>query len=48
MKKINVLTVIEVVTLIAGVGVSLAQGYVADKKLDTKVAEKVAEALENK
>lgn len=49
MKKINWLTVIEVVTLVAGFGVSIAQGYVADKKLDNKIAEKLAEkALENK
>lgn len=48
MKKINVLTIIEGVALLVGVGVSIAQGYVADKKLDIKVAEKVAEALENK
>ena len=48
MKKINVLKIIEGVTLLAAVGVSIAQGYVADKKLDNKVAEKLAEALENK
>lgn len=48
MKKINVLKVIEVATLVVGVGVTITQGYIADKKLDNKVAEKLAEALENK
>lgn len=46
--KVNLLKVAEVVTLVAAVGVSIAQGIVADKKLDIKVAEEVAKALENK
>lgn len=48
MKKINWLTVVEVVALAAGFGVSIVQGIVADKKLDNKIAEQLAEALENK
>lgn len=32
---------------IIGAGVSLATGWLDDKKLDEKVAEKVAEALRN-
>ena len=46
--KFNALKVAEVLAFAAAVGVSIAQGVVADKKLDIKVAEKVAEALENK
>lgn len=49
MKEIKWLKVIEVLALVTGVGVSIAQGYVADKKLDNKIDEKLAEkALENK
>lgn len=48
MKKINWLKIAEGVVVAVGFGVSLAQGIIADKKLDNKVAEKVAEALENK
>jgi phage gp29-like protein len=47
--KINVLKVVEGVALLVGVGVSIAQGWVADKKLDIKIDEKLAaKALENK
>lgn len=48
MKKINWLTVLEAATFVVGFGVSIAQGIVADKKLDNKIAEKLAETLENK
>ena len=46
--NINAMKIIKIVVTVAGVGVTLAQGYLADKDLDKKVAEKVAEALENK
>lgn len=46
--KIDKLSIIKVAALVVGVGVTLAQNYVAGKELDSKVAEKVAEALENK
>ena len=46
--NINVQKVIKVAVAVAGVGVTLAQSYFAAKELDQKVAEKVAEALENK
>lgn len=47
--KINVLKVVEGVALLVGVGVGIAQGWVADKKLDIKIDEKLAaKALENK
>lgn len=45
--KIDVMKVVKVVVTVAGVGVTLAQSYLANKELDAKVAEKVAEALEN-
>ena len=48
MKKINWLTVVEGAALVVGLGVSIVQGIVADKKLDNKIAEKLAETLENK
>lgn len=49
MKKFNALKVIEGIALLVGVGVSIAQGYVADRKLDIKIDEKLAaKALENK
>lgn len=48
MKKFNALKLVEGLALVAAVGVSIAQSWVADKKLDAKVVEKVAEALENK
>lgn len=46
--KIDAMKVIKVVVTVAGVGVSLAQAYLADKDLKKKVAEEVAEALKNK
>lgn len=46
--KINVLKIVEGVALLVGVGVSIAQGYVADKKLDIKIDEKLAERLADK
>ena len=45
--KINVMKVVKVVATVAGIGVTLVQGYLADKDLDQKVADKVAKALEN-
>lgn len=46
--KIDAMKIIKVVVTVAGVGVSLAQGYLADKDLKKKVAEEVAEALKDK
>ena len=46
--KFDALKAIKIAALVVGVGVSIAQSYVADKELDAKVAEKLAEALENK
>lgn len=43
----NVAKVIKAAVVVAGVGVSLAQSYFAEKDLDKKVTEKVAEALKN-
>ena len=48
MKKINWLNIAEVLVVAVGFGVSIAQGVIADKKLDNKIAEQLAEALENK
>ena len=45
--KIDVSKVIKIAVTVVGVGVTLAQSYIAGKELDQKVAEKVAEALEN-
>lgn len=44
--KIDASKVIKVAVTVLGVGVTLAQSYIAGKELDQKVAEKVAEALE--
>ena len=41
----NVLKIVKVVVAVAGVGVTLASNYLADKELDDKVAKKVGEAL---
>ena len=46
--KIDAMKIVKVAVTVAGVGVALAQSFMADKELDKKVAEKVAEALENK
>ena len=46
--KFDALKVIKYAALAVSVGVAIAQNYVADKELDAKVAEKLAEALENK
>ena len=46
--KINVMQVVKGLVFVAAVGVSAAQSFIAGKELDSKVAEKVAEALENK
>lgn len=46
--KIDTMKIVKIAVTVAGVGITLAQGYFADKDLDKKVAEKVAEALENK
>ena len=46
--KINAMKIVKIAVAVAGVGITLAQAYFADKDLDNKVAEKVAEALENK
>ena len=46
--KFNAMKVVKVAVTVAGVGIALAQAWFADKDLDNKVAEKVAEALENK
>lgn len=48
MNKINWLKIVEGLVVVAGFGVSIAQGVIADKKLDDKITEKLAEALENK
>ena len=41
----NKIKVLGLVTSVLGVGVSLVSEYVNDKKLDGKIAEKVAEAI---
>lgn len=41
----KVLKVVKVVVAVAGVGITLASNYLADKDLDDKVAKKVGEAL---
>lgn len=46
--KIDAMKIVKVAVTVLGVGVTLAQAYFADKDLDNKVTEKVAEALENK
>lgn len=46
--KIDALKIVKVAALVVGVGVSIAQSWIADKELDNKVAEKLADALENK
>ena len=46
--KIDAMKIVKIAVTVAGVGITLAQSYFADKDLDKKVAEKVAEALENK
>lgn len=43
----KVIKVASAVLTAAGVGVSLATSWLEDKKLDNKIAEKVAEALKN-
>lgn len=48
MKKFDALTIVKGAVFVVGVGVTLAQSIIAGKELDSKVAEKVAEALENK
>ena len=48
MKKINWLKVVEGVALVVGVGVTITQGIIADRKLDNKITEQLAERLENK
>lgn len=48
MSKIDGWKIAKVVLAVAGVGVTLAQGFMANRDLDEKVAEKVAEALEDK
>ena len=49
MKKFNIdmAKVAKVGVTLAGVIVTLAQGYLADKDLDKKVADEVAKALKN-
>ena len=48
MIKIDWKTVLKGALTVASVGIALGQSYFANKELDEKVAEKVAEALENK
>ena len=43
----TVLKVIKVVVAVAGVGITLASNFIADKDLDDKVAQKVADAIAN-
>ena len=43
--KNNVLKAVKIAVAVAGVGVTLASNYFADKDLDSKVAKKVGEAL---
>lgn len=45
--KPNVIKIAGIVLPIIGAGLSLATNWFEDKKLDDKVAEKVAEALKN-
>lgn len=45
--KPNVIKIAGIVLPIIGAGLSLATSWFEDKKLDDKVAEKVAEALKN-
>lgn len=46
--KVNVLKAAKIVVAVAGVGITLAQNYFADKDLDEKVTKKVTEALTDK
>jgi hypothetical protein len=46
--KPNVIKIASIGLSLIGAAVSVAAGFVEDKKLDAKVAEKVAEALNNK
>lgn len=43
----NLIKIAGIVLPLVGAGLSLATGWLEDKKLDDKVAEKVAEALKN-
>lgn len=43
--KPNVMKIVSAVLPIVGAGISLANNWMDNKKLDEKVAEKVAEAL---
>ena len=44
----NVMKGLKIVVSLAGVGVTLASNYFADKDLNDKVAKKVAEAMSKK
>lgn len=46
--KINWLKVAEGIVMGVTVAAGIAQAVIADKKLDNKIAEEVAKALENK
>lgn len=46
--KPNVIKGLKIVVSLAGVGVTLASNYFADKDLNDKVAKKVAEAMSEK
>ena len=48
MEKEKVFKIVKVAVAVAGVGITLAQSYFADKDLDDKVTKKVAEALNPK
>lgn len=46
-KKPNVMKIAGIVLPIVGAGLSMLTGWLEDKKLDDKIAEKISEALEN-
>ena len=43
--KVNVMNVVKIGAVVLSVGATLAEKFVAEKELDKKIAEKVAEAL---
>lgn len=44
----NALKIVKVAVQVVSIGVTIATSIIASKELDAKIAEKVAEALENK